>query len=218
MKYYNRSNTCDICGISFDKIGWNHPVREYNNEGNWTGKWLCNKCHSKFSSNSKSSLIKSITNRRTDNLNPNSTQTIGDNFEELTCIWKKVKILNKENNCYNGPLDHSADSEGIIYQTKGRFYSNIEKRWGFGGLDAEWDKTFDYEICYCASKDGKIIERIYEFPKEEIECRKSIGIYKKPSNRNGRCPIKGWYEKYIISDKETLKKVNDIWKKILEKK
>ena len=35
-------------------------------------------------------------------------------------------------------------------------------------------------ISNCASKDGKIIERIYIFPLEEIEKRKGIKITKNP--------------------------------------
>lgn len=40
MTYYNRTNTCDRCGINFDKATGN-PYRECNKEGNWTGRWDC---------------------------------------------------------------------------------------------------------------------------------------------------------------------------------
>lgn len=46
MTYYNRTNTCDGCGINFD-IATSHPCRQQNKEGNWTGKWLCHNCYSK---------------------------------------------------------------------------------------------------------------------------------------------------------------------------
>lgn len=35
-------------------------------------------------------------------------------------------------------------------------------------------------ICYCVNKDGKKIERIYRFPKEEINKRVRITIVKNP--------------------------------------
>lgn len=45
-KRYNSTNTCDRCGISFENIT-EYPLREYNKEGNWAGKWLCNGCYNK---------------------------------------------------------------------------------------------------------------------------------------------------------------------------
>lgn len=45
-RYYNRTNTCDKCGK--DLISDACPRREYNKEGNWTGRWLCNACHHKY--------------------------------------------------------------------------------------------------------------------------------------------------------------------------
>lgn len=74
-------------------------------------------------------------------------------------------------------------------------------------LKKEHKKNFDVLICYCASKDGKIIERIYIFPKEEIVKRSSIAIYKNPSKGS-------WYEKYRVKDENTLKRVNELFKKI----
>lgn len=70
-------------------------------------------------------------------------------------------------------------------------------------------------ICYCASEDGTLIERLYIFPKAEIERVKSISIIKSPIGRWNNLIIP-WYEKYRIADDGELKKVNDIWKKILE--
>lgn len=57
-------------------------------------------------------------------------------------------------------------------------------------------------ICYCASKDGKIIERIYIFSWEEILRRKSITVVKSYNY--------GWHEDYRVKDEEVLNKVNKI--------
>ncbi len=179
--------------------------------------YLCVDCYTNYQKhdpNSQLNILKSIANCRTGNQNPNSSRAKGDKFEELTSLWKGVKILSKENDHYNGLLDHSIDSEGKRPQTKGRLYDSKRKRWYFGSIERELHKEFDYEICYCASIDGKIIERIYKFPKKEI--MKNIAIYKNPMNTRGTGPIIPWYDKYRITDEETIKKVNDIWKKILK--
>lgn len=67
-------------------------------------------------------------------------------------------------------------------------------------------------ICYCISKDGKRIERIYVIPFLEINGRICISIIKSPTNNMG-IPVIPWYEKYRVNEKE-LKKANEIWKEI----
>ena len=54
----------------------------------------------------------------------------------------------------------------------------------------------------------KNIERIYEFPKEEILGRKGIRIF---NNENIH-----WYDQYEIKDEKILKYVNKLWKKIIK--
>lgn len=46
-KYYNDTNSCEICGIEL--ITGKNPRREIDKKGNFTGRWLCNKCHYKES-------------------------------------------------------------------------------------------------------------------------------------------------------------------------
>jgi len=50
MKYYNRTNTCDRCREECreTKLIPVKTYREYNKEGNWTGKWICNNCYRGF--------------------------------------------------------------------------------------------------------------------------------------------------------------------------
>lgn len=219
--YYNKTNTCDMCGISFEKTV-RGPLKEYNKEGNWTGKWDCRNCHQKYDPYSQHNLLKSVRNRRTGNLN-NIKHIFADNCQKLTCIWLGTNDLNIENDnyTYGTPIDHSPISNDIyinicekltnlsgkIPQTRGRRYDSKQNRWPFGGFESDWDKDVDIHICYCMSEDGKIIDRIYILPKEETMVT-GISI-----NKNALC---GWYEKYRINDEETLKLVNEIWKKILE--
>lgn len=50
--YYNETNTCDRC-IEEDNITKSsalysgHARREYNLKGDWTGRWICDKCRNK---------------------------------------------------------------------------------------------------------------------------------------------------------------------------
>ena len=64
----------------------------------------------------------------------------------------------------------------------------------------DWFKEFDILICYCAGRDGKIIERIYEIPISEIIKRKGMAILKYLIYKN--C---GWHEEYRIKDEDEIR-------------
>lgn len=115
---------------------------------------------------------------------------------------------------HNTPIDHSCDSELGTIQTQGRLYNSEYRWWNLSNLEREWDKKFDYMICYCANKDGKSIERLYIFHKSKIENRKNITVLKNPTDSHSN-PIIPWYEQYRIKDKDIIRKVNDIWKEII---
>jgi len=61
------------------------------------------------------------------------------------------------------------------------------------------------------SKDGLFVERVYIIPKKEIDIRKHITITKNLSKN-----YFPWFNKYRFTDKEEIKKINRIWKEILE--
>lgn len=202
-RQYNRTNTCDKCG---KELVTGDTLRVHDKDENWTGIWCCFKCWKKYDPNSNNNIIKSMADRRTGNIDYNCAVAKGDLFEELTCVWKGVKILSKENDRYNGPLDHSRDlTLGLVYQTKGKLYDHIDKSWKQSWKN-EHNKEFDYLISYCTSKDGKIIERIYIFPKEEVVKRSGITIVKNPSRGVQ------WYEKYRIKDENIINNGKEILK------
>lgn len=225
--YYNRTNTCDIINEDGkkceNKLFSKHAFREYDKNGNWTGKWICNKCYQKFSPNSGLNIMKTLRDRRTNNQDPNHSNAKGDLFQELTCRWRStistipVEDLNIKLDNYKIPIDHSWDSELGILQTKGRLYYPIERYWNIDirNLQSEESSKFDNLIFYCASKDGKTIDRIYIILKKEIMKRSSITICKNPTDRWGNS-ITPWYEQYRVKDEETINKVNDIWEQIIE--
>ena len=188
-------------------------------DGNWTGSWLCSSCYNKKrykNGKTNANLKNEMRDRRTNNLDHNSTQAKGDMFQKLTCIWRStvsiipVEDLNIKFDNYNTPIDHSQDSELGIIETKGSFYSEIASyEWCFN-TKRERKKYVDKVICYCVSKDKKNIARLYIFPKEELN-RNNICIYENPTRST-------WYEKYRITDKNILSQINDIWRIINNEK
>jgi hypothetical protein len=150
---------------------------------------------------------------RTGNQDPNSSNAKGDNILELACKFYELENLNKKYNNYTTSIDCYDPKTGLYHQIQGRNYNSRDGLWFFGNFENEWGKKFENMICICKSKDGKIIERIYKFPKKEIENRTGITIIKNPTPSRG--PY--WYEQYRVTEEETIKKVNEIWKEILKK-
>lgn len=218
---HNFDDSCNRCGKKF--ISKTDPRREYINE-EWTGNRICQSCYYitdyKFRKTNRNNIIKSLANSRTGNLDNNCSTAKGNYFQKLTCVWRstistiRVKDLNIENDNYNTSIDHSIDGELGIIQTKGKYYDPVELVWKQDWKD-EHKKNFNYMIFYCTTSDGKYIERIYIFPKEEIIRRSGIGIYK---YSRGKLYTKGWYEDYRINDENTIKKINEIWYNIFIKK
>lgn len=135
----------------------------------------------------------------------------------MLCIWKSFIDLNKDNDNFSSIIDCIDPKTGLYYQVKGRLYYDFEQVWN-SDIRHEYNALkkgikFVSLFYFCVSKDRKIVERIYEFPANELIDRTSISIYKNPTPSRG--PF--WYEQYRIMDEETIKKVNDIWKDIIKK-
>lgn len=214
-KKYNETNTCDNTkddGTKCrEKLIPKNAYKEKDKNENWTGRWLCKKCYSlnydRKRDRKKEYRERYISDRRSRNLNQDTNSGKGDLCQILTCKWRGIKDLNVEDDNYNSPIDHSRDHELGIVQTECATYSSIYRYW-HQNWEREHNKEFDYLIFYCINKEGKIIERIYIFPKEEIIKRKSVGIYK--------YSMKGWYEKYRVKDENMLRKVNEIFQELIE--
>lgn len=213
-KRYNSTNTCYRCGKNFDKIGWNYPQEERDEKGNGTGKWDCPACWKINDPNSENNIVKSIVDSRTGNLDPDSSKAKGNLGERLTSEWKGVKILSIEYDNYGLSLDHSPDPELGIIQTKIAWYDRKNRGWT-GNFRNEYNKNFDYVIFYCVSENGETIECTYIIPEEEAKSKTSFRIIK--YRKSGLLYENGWYEKYRLKDEKEMKKINDIWKKILGK-
>lgn len=196
---------CKECGKTFGEK-WDERPLKINKNGKFI--WVCGYCWYHNDYRWRDTDRRTRANRRTGNLDPNSAQAKGDRAEKLTCILFAVENLNEKLDCYNFSIDHSNHYILGIIQTRSKFYDSKNRAWTTGGLDRDCHKDFDNMIFYCISQDGKLIERIYIFPKWEILGRQTISIYKNPSKG-------GWYEQYRITDEEMIKKANEIWKKII---
>lgn len=200
-----------------------NTYQEKDKDGKKTGRYICCKHRKrdfdKYDKNSWGNFLRSFADCRTGNQDPNSNRAKGDLFQELTCRWRSigsivpVEDLNKKLDCYNTPIDHSRDSELGTIQTKGCLYSSEYGKWSqdFKNEHNQIDKGFKFDvlILYCASEGGKYIERLYIFPLENILERTSISIVKNPKDRWGNY-ITSWYDRYRITEKASIKKVNEI--------
>jgi hypothetical protein len=180
-----------------------------HDRGIFTEEWLCGKCYWK---KRYIKYDKPLTVRRTGSLSY-SKMILGDLFEELTSKWRNVEILSKINDNYALPYDHSPDKELGIIQTKGKVLAYLKfpsEGWHFKNNDRL--KKYDFEICYCISRDLNTVEQTHIIPSYELYNKAGFTITKNPKRG---IP---WHEKFRIKDQETLTKVNEIWKQILKEK
>lgn len=210
--YYNDTNTCsrikdngEICG---KPLVCGNARRECNKVGVITGRWVCTNC-----------WHRTLSDSRTGNLDSNCSIAKGNKFQKLSNESKSLIDLNIENDDRHSPIDSIDPVTGLYYQTKGALYDRRSRSWhaNFKSERRALSKGFKFHrlIYYCASEDGKIIDRMYEFTEEEIKNRSSIEVSKNPTDSR-KNPIIPWYEKYRVIDEEELNKVREIWKKIID--
>jgi hypothetical protein len=189
---------------------------EKDKDGNNTGEYICIKHwkrdYEKYDPNSYVNTIKSIANCRTGNIRSDSDQEKGNNCVDLVCELYNWENLNKTKDNHRSPIDCHDPKTGLYHQVQGRLYNPRHRWWPFTGFEDEWHKIYEDMICICKNKYGDVIERIYRFPSDAIKGVTTITIIETPSRGVQ------WYEKYRVKDLEELKKANDIWKKILEKR
>ena len=96
--YYNKTNKCDICNIKNLRPG--KAMKEYDAEGNWTGRWLCPNCwyHVDYKKrpDCTNNILKSIANIRTGNSSSISKIEKGKIFDYLICYCLKENRKNIE--------------------------------------------------------------------------------------------------------------------------
>lgn len=226
---YNLTNICHLCREESERdfieltdksiLYPGRAYREKDKDRNVTGKSICKRHDSAYRQklpNSQHNIFKSITNCRTRNQNPNSTQAKGDNSQKLACRLYGWKDLNEESDNYNSPLDCYDPKTGLYHQVQGRHYIVEHRKWPFGDFEDEWGKIFEDIVCFCFNENRMMIERIYKFPRKEIMERTSLGIYKYDIKEN--LYVGGWYEKYRVKDEDELERANNIWGEIVKER
>ncbi len=226
---YNETNICHICreeNIITDKsiLYPGNALREKDKYGNKTEERVCNnhwnRDYQRYDHNSRNNVIKLVADTRTGNLRPDSESAKGDKYVELACKLYGWENLNKKNDNYSTgtPID-CLDKIGLYYQVRGRSlkilvtYVSTKREyiyhegWKLSHFENEWLKKYESMICFCFSKDGKIIERIYIFPSWIIIEKNDISIYKNN--------VAGWYEKYRVKDEKEINRANDTWHNML---
>lgn len=193
-RQYNSTNICTICRKNILTPG--HVYREYNEKGDWTGKWVCRNCRRK-------DIWKESTHFRNGDLDPFCETGKGYMSQQVTCRVLGIGDMNIKNDNFNTPIDHSKHHLYGNIATKSRLYDRINKSWSFysGG---EHNKDVDNMFSYCLDDNMKNIIKGYIFPKKLITGRQRITI-----NDN----INLEYEKYRIKD---IKPFNDTYQEILK--
>lgn len=215
---YNLTNTCQmtkedgtVCG---NELAPRKALRYHDKDGNYIG-WVCWNCYHKFDPNSGHNIHKSLTNCRTGNLDSNCSTSKGNRSQKLACILYEWEDLNEKYDNHRSPIDCCNPKTGSYHQVQGRNYNRRNGYWPFGNFGAELEKKYETMVCFCFSEDGKIVERIYKFPLEEITRVTGVVIFKNPTDSHSR-PKVPTYDIYRIIDEEELKNANDIWKEILK--
>lgn len=207
-KYKNK--TCCICNSQDTYIttnGWKQ-WHKHKCQKTVCTKYLCEHCYKIHDPKSINNLFKLITNSRTGNQNINSARWLGDMSQKLACMLYGWEDLNKKYDNYRTPIDCFDPKTGLYHQVQGHCYSSIYRRWMVNHFEREYGKKYENMVCFCFDKYVKTIERIYKFPDNIVKNKNSVTIIKNPSIGYP------WYEEYRITDKEELKRANDIWSDI----
>lgn len=198
--------------------------------------WFCDKhgkiYYQRYNPNSTNNIMKSMASIRIGNIDQNSQAAKGESDVEIVCELYGWKDLNKKYDNYGTPIDCLDEKTGYFYQVRGASLGTLatyltnegEEKctygWSFSSLEREWKKKYKSMILVCKNKNGKIVERIYKIPSNEIydgvgRWKKGIGIVKSPRDKYGGSKIP-WYEKYIVGDIEELIEANSILERLTQ--
>lgn len=191
MTYYNRTNTCDnikdngeICGNSFH----GKAFKEYDEEYNWTGNWLCPKCYY-IDYNEKN--LKSLW--RIGLLDPLSPVGKGFIGQQIVAKTYEVEDCNLKMDNFNFYVDLAKIGKYGYCEVKIATFNKRNGKWEFEGIDPE---HFDSLFIVCMDKNEfwKNVERVYIIPVEYI-ISSHITIYENTSTKLSK------WEKFRIDHK-----------------
>lgn len=177
---YLKGRKCCRCDADLS-IEKHHGYREYNDKGQWTGKWLCQSCWDLYSSESTHNAIKFVTNCRNDQIGKYKTQGKGIIGEAVIAKVRKLDIISIQMDNFRFKFDLSIDQQYKRIQAKFRIPLYGECNVVFGD-----DHNFDTLFVLYTSKGMKDIERVYAIPEKELYDKKGIRIVNNDSIRGSK--------------------------------
>ncbi len=164
---------CAKCGI--DKTSKWH--REFNNDKNWTGKYLCNRCFQKSDLNYHYLIRKSTTRSRIGYIQKDTRQGMAVMSQAVVAKYFDIEDLNIKMDNFKWYID----MENI-----GAIYGKIDVKSSKLSRDGQW--TFQTErkidcdtyICTGFGAELKDIESVYIIPNEYVYKLGSVTTIKNP--------------------------------------
>lgn len=176
LRVSKHENTkCCICGSKDTYVrsdGNPHWLKDYDNNGKETGKYLCMTCYEK-SPDSRNGTIKGIAHIRTGQLGVYTQVGEGIIGEVAVMKVRNLKNCNIEYNNFNSRFDLFLDPEYDIIQVK-----TTISRYGDWNVKFGDENNFDYIFALCLDRRMRDVERLYAIPEEELYRNKSIKITK----------------------------------------
>lgn len=176
---------CIVCGSKDTNIykGKYRWIRDRDDKGNWTGKYICFNCYGKNRQkndlNSQQNIIKSIRNPRTGNIKKDSEQGMVFITQAVVAKVNNIEDLNIKMDAYNYHIDMYNDIYGRINVEYSSFRYPYYEGWMFNARRVNIIKNENYDtyILLCLSGDKRSIQRVCIIPNVgEIKELWTIGI------------------------------------------
>lgn len=187
----NKYKKCCKCGSNETYIrpsGYPCWFMDYNDKGDWTGKYVCHKCYHRYDNNSTDNLIKSMRKCRNKGISKYSNTGKGFIGEQIVANVRGLKNCNIEKDDFNFKFDLHDPEYGRV-QVKTHVLNR--EGWSFSNIKLE---NYDTIILLCMDEYRKNIERVYIIPSVCVVGPTGITIVKYPS-RGFR------YEKFRVDER-----------------
>lgn len=204
-----KGRLCYICGRDLS-FGDDTGRRDYDDNDNWTGKWVCTKCYSeklRRLPDSYQNIIKSIANIRTGNIVVGSKSYLTIISQAVIAKFYMIDDLNIKTDNFNYYIDLESKDHGNIDVKAGKLTKNDGYDcWMF---NTKKERKIDIHTFICIGFDNNLesINVVYIIPDEELTSNSGICIYK-----NTVRSIK--YDMYDV-DSEHYNNICQHWRKFL---
>lgn len=178
VRHYNKTNTCerikengDICG---EPLVPGKTRREYDKDGNETGRWLCYKCRGRDYQNlpdSHNSFVAANRNVRTGNIGKKSEQGKTIISQAVVAKYLGIEDLNIKMDNYSHYIDMEHERYGKIDV---KYSSLMYGVWWLFNNRKKID--CDTNICIGLDKSGDNIESVFFIPNDIIMHNTGITI------------------------------------------